>query len=376
MMKSPHASGDGMGIGSGNARPYDGAVPSTSRKPVGLAEVAALAGVSTATAGRILGGYGTTKSRHESAVRAAAEQLGYRHRSQAQSTQQRTVALVVSDIQNPFFARLARGVAHVTDRDGVQVLIANTDEDVAVERRILRAVEERRIDGVIVAPVGPLSRAAIEVVKDRGIPVVLVDRSLPALDVDTFTVDNREAARAAVQTLIDAGHQSIAIATGASAMDPADQDVSTSYARKQGYLDALSAAGIAPDERYVRVGDHRVASAYAEMQALLSLKEPPTGIFATDLKITIGVMRALHDAGLVIGRDVGLAVIDDPEWAEFLPMPLTGVTQPAESMGERAARRLLDRIAGAELDAEHVVLETTLNVRRSHEIAIPPPRRP
>jgi LacI family transcriptional regulator len=166
---------------------------SRSQEPRAIAtvpDVAREAGVSTATAARALGGYGSVRKSTRDRVLAAAEQLGYRANSLARSMitgSTRTLGVVVSDIENPFFRRSLRGIADTARGEGFEVLLANTDEELDKEEAAVRMMTERRVDGLVVCPADGGDRAHLADVIAAGIPVVLLDRRVAGLKADTVT---------------------------------------------------------------------------------------------------------------------------------------------------------------------------------------------
>jgi LacI family transcriptional regulator len=336
---------------------------------VSLVDVAALAGVSTATAARVLGGYGISRSKHAEAIRAAATQLGYARNLAAsgmKTGRSRLLALLISDVENQFFGRMTRGVADAAKREGYQLIIANTNESTELERDAIHALRERQVDGFIVVPTFRGGKRFLSAIADSSTPVVLVDRDIQSLRTDAVTVNNRSAARDLVRVLIAAGHRKIGFIADAPESGKGVPDEDTSGARRRGYEDALGEAGIEVFAQYIRVSDYRVSSAHAEANALLDLPDPPTALFATDTMMTLGVMAALRERGLAVGRDVSLVAFDDPDWARLIDPPLTVVAQPARRMGEAAAERLILRIAEPQLEPVKIVLPTELILRESH----------
>ena len=182
-----------------------------------IPDVARQAGVSTATAARALGGYGSVSSTTRERVLAVAEELGYRPNSLARSMitgSTQTLGVVLSDIENSFFHRALRGVADTARARGYEVLLANTDEDLEAERKAVSVLAERRVDGLIVCPTDDGDHAHLEAVISSGIPVVLLDRRVSGLHADTVGIDNRKAARDATTRLVEQGHRRIGILTG------------------------------------------------------------------------------------------------------------------------------------------------------------------
>ena len=183
-------------------------------KKITIIEVARLAGVSTATAGRVLGGYGYTSQDIRDKVQAAAETLSYRPNSLARGLitgQTRTIGVVAGDIESPFYASILRGIADVARSKGFGLVVTNSDEIFQREREAVELLSEKQVDGLIVTPSDLASAGHLEGVVASGCPVVQIDRVVRGLVADAVTVDNTEAARDCVAHMIRAGHRRIAM---------------------------------------------------------------------------------------------------------------------------------------------------------------------
>jgi LacI family transcriptional regulator, galactose operon repressor len=360
----------------------DGGVVRRSRAVQGIAtlhQVAGAAGVSTATAARALGGYGSVSVATRAKVLETAERLGYRANGLARSMitgTTKTLGVVLSDIENPFFSRALRGVSDVAHAEGFEVVLVNTDEDPQIERNALRVLTERRVDGLVVSPSEGADMSHLAGVIASGTPVVLLDRRIPGLRADTVGIDNRAAARDVTERLLALGHRRIALLTGAPpvaagllagpGLRGAEKAVgSTAGLRAAGYRDALAAAGIAPDPQYVSAEGFRREDAARATERLLALPEPPTAIIALDSLLSLGVLQAMADLDVDCPGEVSLIGFDDADWAEAVSPPLTVVAQPVYDIGAEACRRLLARIAGNERRPVHRKLPTTFVDRAS-----------
>lgn len=338
-------------------------------KGASLVDVAALAGVSTATAARVLGGYGISHSKNAEAIHAAAIKLGYSRNLAAsgiKTGRSQLLALLIGDVENQFFGRLTRGVADTAEREGYQVIVANTNESTELQLDAIRALRERQVDGFIVVPAIRSSKRSVDAMRATGAPVVLIDRDIPDLKADAVTVNNRSAARDLVRVLIAEGHTRIGFVADSPGSGKGLTKNVTSGERRRGYEDALAEAGIDVFAPYIRTSDYRFSSAQAETNALLELPTPPTALFTTDIMMTLGAMTAIRERELVIGRDLSLVAFDDPDWARLTDPALTVVAQPARRMGEAAAERLILRLSEPQLEPAKIVLPTELILRGSH----------
>ncbi|NJC70725.1 LacI family transcriptional regulator [Planosporangium thailandense] len=344
-----------------------------------LPDVARAAGVSTATAARALGGYGSVRPETRRKVQAAAADLGYRANGLARSLitgSTDTIGVVLADIENSFFARALRGIADTAHAAGFEVVLVNSDEDLDNERNAVRVLTEKRVDGLVVCPADARDISHLRTVHDAGIPLVLLDRRVPRLAADVVGIDNHAAAQEATAHLIAAGHTRVALLTGgdpslAAALQVPDLvgverlAATTVGTRAAGYRDALLAAGLPVDPVLVSVEGFHRADAAAATHRLLGLPEPPTAILALDSLLALGVLQALRERGLTCPDDLSVIGFDDAEWALVSSPPLTVVAQPVYEIGAEACRLLLRRMHGGAHRAVRKVLPTSLIVRGS-----------
>ncbi|RJL21477.1 LacI family DNA-binding transcriptional regulator [Bailinhaonella thermotolerans] len=348
--------------------------------PPTISEVAAEAGVGRATAARTLGGYGYVGPELRERVLAAAEKLGYRANALARSMSTgvtHTLGVIVADIGNPFFAGVLRGISDTSRARGFDTIVLSTYEDLDEEVAAANVLIDKRVDGVIIASAAVDRRevAHIRAAIDRDIPVVLVDRMVPSLDLDTVVIDNRDAAREAVETLIAAGHRRIgfvwgppmaeAPATRRDLLAEAARNLWSDQERLRGYLDALDDARIPFDPELVMVGDKTEEHCTQEVARMLALPDRVTAVFCTEAEAVTGTLRALRTAGLSYPRDISLIGFDDNPWASVMDPPLTMIEQPVHDLGAKAAEVLLDILGGADPRHETHVLRSRLITRAS-----------
>lgn len=325
-----------------------------------LHDVARAAGVSTATVSATINKTAYVSPALQERVRKAIEEVGYHPDAIARSLKTRTtktLGLLISDISNPFFTSVIRGIEDVATPQGYMLLLCNTDERLEKEQAYLRLLRSRRVDGVIMAPVGGVEdygdlRSAV------GAPVVFIDRRVP-VQADAVAVDNTQGARDVVRYLVSLGHRRIGVIAGLP-------KISTSEERLAGYHQALAEAGIALEPDLLKVGYSRLEGGHEAARQLLALTKRPTAIFATNNLMTIGLMRAVAERGLQCPADISVACFDDFDWASVFHPRLTTVAQPTYEMGERAAELLLSRVGGSGGEEPlKVVLAPTLVIRDS-----------
>ncbi|WP_367716588.1 LacI family DNA-binding transcriptional regulator [Nitratireductor sp. GISD-1A_MAKvit] len=340
-----------------------------------IADVARLAGVSTATAGRVLGRYGYAKEETREQVMQAARKLGYRTNALARSLitgKTRTIGVVAGDIQNPFYASILRGIADVVESRDFGLLIVNSDERLDKEIRAVNLLMEKQVDGLIVSPCDTLRAHHLRDLQAAGLPLVLLDRGVAGMAVDRVTVDNIAASERAVAALISAGHTRIGLVSelleeqegglnGFIRRGLAGEVLSTdtlypSWQRLLGYLRAHRQAELEVAPSLIcRVGAYSAGAAQAAVKALFENADRPSAVFATDGTMSEGVIGAVSAAGLAVPRELSLVCFDDLEWMSFLSPGITTMAQPRLAMGEAAATMLLERIEGYDAEGRAVV---------------------
>ena len=326
----------------------------TGGKVSRIKDVAARAGVSAATVSRVLAGKPHVSAAVRERVLGAAQALHYRPNRIARSLRvqrSRVIGLVVSDIQNPFFNQVVRAVEDAALPHGFAVFLCNTDENGAREALYLELLLDEQVAGVILTP-AHAEAEAYRTFLQAGIPLVVIDREVAGLGVDTVVSDNQEASRAAVARLIAEGHTRIGTVLS-------DLTISTGQQRFAGYRQALENANITFQPELAVFGKPVEAEGYRLTQTLLGLAEPPTALFTGSKLLTLGALRYLYEHDLAIPKTVALAAFDALEWLPNLPEMLN-VKQPAYTIGKRAAELLLGRIGGSESPAERLVLPSAV----------------
>ena len=331
-----------------------------------MREVAALAGVSLKTVSRVVNEVPTVDPELVVKVHAAMDRLGFRPNLAASNLRRgdgrtHTIGLLVEDVGNPFSAAMHRAVEDYAGPRGVLVLSSSLDEDPDRERRMVRTLIARRVDGLIIVPASHDHRYLVAE-QDAGTAVVFVDRLPVPLIGDAVVTDNREAAAVGVAHLIEAGHRRIAylgdIGTLMTAQD-----------RYTGYCDALGAAGCAVDPALVLHGLRTTEAVQAAVTALLARADAPTALFTSQNLITIGAVEALHRAGR--NRDIALVGFDDFPLAQLLDPGVTVLAQQPAHIGRLAAELLFARLAGNTAPADAHVIPSRLIPRGSGEIPAP-----
>ncbi|MGC9346994.1 MAG: LacI family DNA-binding transcriptional regulator [Anaerolineae bacterium] len=305
-----------------------------------IKDVAKRAGVAPITASRVINNSGYVSDATRLRVEAAVEALGYvpnRVARSLRSKQTHTLALVLTDITNPFWTTVARGVEDVASGDGFSVILCNTDESASKEESYVRVLLQKQVDGFLLVPAHSAART-VALIQKQKVPLVVLDRAVSAA-VDIVRSDSIGGAYQLTQHLLDLGHRRIAMLSG-------PKEVSTAEDRVIGYRKALMDAGIPVDERMVIYRAFTQEGGYAMTQQVLALSPRPTALFAANNFIAIGAFKALREAGLSVPEDMALVAFDDLPPTFTMDPFLTVAAQRAYEMGERATRLLLERLQG------------------------------
>jgi LacI family transcriptional regulator/LacI family repressor for deo operon, udp, cdd, tsx, nupC, and nupG len=332
------------------------------KKPSSLIDVARRARVNISTVSRTINQTGKIGAETQARVLKAMREVGYRPNRVARRLRARDVithlfGLIIPNIQNPFFADLARGVEDVAYHHHFAVLLCNYDEDEEKERFYLDVMQAESVDGIILPPIHEDDEAVMQVVRN-GIPVVCVDRSLAKGGIDKVEIDNHAGALKAVEHIIAQGHRRIGVIGGPS-------DSSTGRERLRGYREAHAQAGLSVKNELIRFGDYKQESGRTMAHELLSLSDPPTALFVCNGLMTAGALEAIAARGLRIPKQVAIVGFDDLPLAAVLNPPLTVVHQPAYEVGKCAAELLLKRIEDNKRPATNLKLLPDLIVRKS-----------
>lgn len=317
-------------------------------------DVAKRAGVSPATVSRVFNGTNVSAEK-VAAVREAAALLKFVPNRTARSLRLQSsevIALVIPDIENPYFTEMARGVEDAASEAGYSVVLCNSDAQTEKEATYLNIAVAEHMSGVIVAPAS--ESTDLTPILSTGRPVVVVDRGT-AHDVDEVVMANRIAGVAATQALIDAGYRRIAYIGGPAQID-------TAVERAQGWRSVVSAADPALDTTGLECfATFRVEGGREAMQQLLALPQPPDALVAGNNLIGVGAIQVLTERGLT-PPEVGVAVIGSLPFTTLSPSAVTVVRLPARHMGTTAAKMLLERIRGDKQPSRTVVLRNEVRV--------------
>lgn len=327
---------------------------------VTMSDVARVAGVSATTVSHVVNKSRRIEPGTEQAVLAAIEETGYVSDRVARSLRTgktKTIGLAVSAISNPYFGDVVHAIEKDVTAHGHSLLLADTHDDPTYELRAVTDLLAHRPDGILMAPSSD-PHEALERIRKRQIPTVLVDRIYPGHGgwlFDSIGVENVEPTATLVEHLADLGHRRVGMIAG-------KRGLQTTIERVTGFQLGASRRGLSTGDRYVAYGSE---DAGAAVDQLLALDEPPTGLVMGNNQMTIDSMARLVDRGIRVPDDMSIVSFDDFPWADLFHPRLTAIRQPVEELGTIAVAMLFERMTDPEREARQVRLEPTLIVRDS-----------
>lgn len=339
-------------------RHHEGAMPT-------IIEVAATAGVSTATVSRVLSQPERVAEQTRLRVLEVVQSLGYMPNVAARTLRTLRAAkilLTVPDISNPFFASVIRGAEEAARDSGYAVVVGDTGHDPTVEDQYAEMLSRREVDGLIfLGHRLPDSLAPLLSRQGAAAPIVNGCEYSPEIGVPSVHIDNAAASSDAVAHLIALGHRDIGVITGPP-ISPISRD------RLSGALDAAARDGLR-DRLLVRTGDYSASSAFEQARDLLRHKV--SAIFCFSDEMAMGAISAINEAGLSCPGEVSVVGFDDLPLARFFQPALTTIAQPKGMIGRRTVELLVDILRGTQSPASQVTLPHELVVRGSSAVVSP-----
>lgn len=331
-----------------------------------IRDVADKAGVASMTVSRVINNSGYVSDETRARVEAAIIELGYVPNMLGPSlrfNQTKTVALIITDIANPFWTTVARGVEDAAHQHAYSVILCNTDESLEKQDQYVNMLLKRRIDGILFVPADNSSKS-VQLMLKQDIGVVVLDRDIPGDNIDIVRGDSFGGAYQLAMHLVELGHKDIAIVSG-------PRQISTSVERVKGFRQAMEEAGLHHNKQNVYWGSFTQTMGRDMTMRALQSAPHPTAILAVNNFIANGALQAAAIAGLIVPQDMSIVSFDDiPENINPTPF-LTVALQPAYEMGYQAANLLIARLKKeGPKDFQRIVLPTSLVVRQS---TAPPP---
>jgi LacI family transcriptional regulator len=318
--------------------------------------------ISVSTVSRILNGKGKESRISDATVASVlkyAEEVGYSPNLIAkglQASRTFTIGLMVPDIANPFFATMAKHIEKWASKSKYSIILIDSDEDVEIEKVQVLNMMGRKVDGLIVAPVGD-SYQHFTKIEQQNVPLIFVDRYFTDSTIPYITSDNYQGSYDAVQELISKGHKRICLISGSQANELVQE-------RTKGYVDALNNAHIEEFQELMLGDSFSIQNGYENTKTVLQLKNPPTAIFAMNNLIGFGVLKAIKELGLKIPQAISLIIFDNHPYLSLLNPSISTVKQNSEKIGEMAVKAILKEI-DQEFDTSSMRIPTELMLRDS-----------
>jgi DNA-binding LacI/PurR family transcriptional regulator len=324
-------------------------------------DVAREAGVSIAAVSQVINGKGKISEERRNEIFRVMEKLNFQPSVIASALTGKktyTLGLLVPDISNPFFAEVARAVEDQGHRQGYSLVICSTDNKDDRLERYLNLLQQKSVDAVIIGTgmenkemLGPLLR--------NGIPVAMIAREMPNLDVPTVITDDFAGGAAAARHLLALGHTRVAVIAERSR-------VRSSRERIRGFRETFEAAGLTlPEDRVMYSGDALVPDGKSKAEQLLQLGERPTAMFCCNDLLAIGALQAAKQLGIRVPAELSIVGFDNTILASVTDPPLTTVAQPIELMGQMVVDLLLQELTKGPQDNQRMVLAPQLIARQS-----------
>ncbi len=325
-----------------------------------LKDIAEKSGFSIATVSKALNNERGINKETRKKIIEIAKELNYVPSYPAVSVKLRktnTIGLLISDIANPFFPEIVKGIERVAYNHGFNLILCNTDEDEKKEDIYVDVLLKKRVDGLIAVAANTKSKTKWRKILKFGVPLVMLDRKVEGLQADYVVVDNIDGGFKGIKYLVEMGHRDIGILTG-------DLKISTGKERFEGVMKALKMYSL-EGNAIISESKFTKESAYDATKKILSNTRKVSAIFFPNNITTIGGLKAIFDLGLNIPRDISIVSFDDMDWFSLYSPPITAVAQPSYTIGTTAATILIHRIRDESLEFQNVTLKTELIKRES-----------
>lgn len=331
-------------------------------RKVTLSTIAESLGVSTATVSLALRDSPLVAITTRERIKEAAEASGYIYNRRAASlrtSRSGIIGVVVHDIMNPFFAEILVGIEDELGLNRQTFLLCNHRDQIAVQQNFIDTLLQFGADGVIVSPAINTTHEDITAIEAKGLPVVMIARSVEGARVPLFRGDDKKGIYMATRHLIGLGHQRIAFIGG-------KRETSTGRDRRAGYLAALEQAGIEADPALQMGSESTRKAGYESVRQMFAgNREAATAIVCFNDLVAIGVMSGLRSLSLEPGRDIAVTGYDDIAEAEISAPSLTSVWNGQQEVGRLAAQAMLRILSGDPPDPEKRLIEPELRIRDS-----------
>jgi len=337
-----------------------------ARKPVDktpdIRAVAAMAKVSIATVSRTINGSPLVSDKLTKRVWQAIEQLNYFPNTHARSLvsgRSRILGIIVENITNPFFPELIQNFEEIAVANGYEILVSSSNSDPAVLTTCVRRMIERKVEGVAMLTFGE-EEPVLDQLAFHEIPLVLAEFHLENPRTSTILLDYETGIRAAVNHLVELGHDKIAFLAG-------PHNIHSAITRENNFRTAMEAARLPIQKKWIIECDHTLKGGVAGFDRLQALATPPTAILCSNDMTAIGVLRAAYMQGLRVPQDLSVVGLDDIDFAEFTLPPLSTIRLSRRELARaafEALRQQAEEPVGSRTQREFLV-STSLVLRDS-----------
>jgi LacI family transcriptional regulator len=329
---------------------------------VTLKDIAIDTGFSINTVSRALNGKAEVHAATKEKILAAASRLGYRANRLAKglrSNKTGTIGVIVTDVANPFFSALVKGIAKAARELDYSIILQDSDEKYAGEQEAIHVLLAEQVDGILITPVQS-DKETIASLSQARFPFVLVGRYFQDLDTNYVVPDDYRGGLLATEHLLSQGYTRIAMVNG-------PLHISSARERFQGYADAQARHGIAIDRSLVVTGALTVEEGFDLARSILKHAPPPSAIVTYSDFVAFGVMQAVREVGLSIPEDIAVVGFDDVWMASCLQVPLTTIRSPKEELGRQAMLLLVQKLRNDQTisETDKLKLDVHLVVRES-----------
>lgn len=308
-----------------------------------IKDVAKYTGLSISTISKYLNG-GNVLDENKALIDEAVGKLNYRVNHLARSlktNKTRTVGILIPSLSSAFFSRIISVIEATLIKGGYDSVICSFNFDPALEMEKLKFLINKNVDGIILIPEGIAAEElnSIPAIREKQIPLILLDRYIGYFECDTVLADNINASYTAVESLITKGHKRVGIIVGPG-------DVSTAYERTVGYKRVHQDYSLPEEESLIKVGDYSLESGYRLFNELLDMQDPPSAVFVTNYDMMLGAITCANERKIRIPDELAFIGYDNIELSRIINPPINIVVQPMDQIGESAAKVLLKRMKG------------------------------
>lgn len=313
-------------------------MPDNDKKLVSIKTLAAHLNMSHATVSRALNDKSVISEATKQKVREAAENFGYVVNSGARlvrGMRGRLVGLIIPDVQNDFYSTVAKVLAQSCANEGLELILAISDDDSTLEALHIRSMLEARVAGIVITPTIGLRPQEVKFLER--VPCVQIIRRHELIRASHICIEDQQGTRLATEHLLRLGHRRIGFIGGS-------RQLSTSAERLGGYQSALTNQKIKVSKKMIELGPPRPEFGYAAIKKLLSLEERPTSFVMGSSQLTLGALQALKELKLSVPDDISIVGYGNPPWFELSAPPVTTIDLPVEALSQGAAADLFDQI--------------------------------